>query len=345
MDRTGQQIGNYRLIHLLGSGGFADVYIAEHIYIKKQTAIKILKGPLSSADQNSFILEAQIVENLKHPNIIPLIDFGLDSNGSPYLIMEYIPKGTLRNIYPKGTKVPLSKVAIYVQQLAEALQYAHDHKFIHRDLKPENVLLDFKDQVFLSDFGISTIRHNTMSLPQHPTAYSGTPAYSALEQINGQPRPESDQYSLAIIAYELLTGEQPFKGNPVSILFQQATAIPRKPTHINPNIPTSVETAILKALQKDYRQRYRAIKDFAEALCQTPQKYGDTTVVRYYYPRLMKTLEKGEVVENIRWSKDNKFLNIVFTSSPSITIAVITGEIVRTTTFEANKFKQELRSG
>src|SRR6266487_6746902 len=222
-DRTGQQIGNYRLVHLLGSGGFADVYLGQNVHIHKQVAIKILQARLAQKEQAGFKREAQTIEMLKHPHIVQILDFGIE-NDTPYLIMDYAPHGTLRNKHPHGNVLPLATVIAYVKQIAQALQYAHDNNVIHRDLKPENLLIG-GNNILLSDFGIAAVAHRTNSL--HNSPYAGTLPYSAPEQINGQPRPASDQYALGIIVYEWLIGTRPFIGTPVEILSQHLNVAPR----------------------------------------------------------------------------------------------------------------------
>ncbi len=151
-DRVGQHLGNYRLLYRLGSGGFAEVYLGEHIYLKRQAAIKVLPMRLSNEKMESFSTEARTIAALKHPNIISVLDFGIqDSTSTPYLVMDYAPNGTLRQRYSKGTKLSPDTVLPYIKQVAEALQYAHDNKTIHRDVKPENILLDKNNNVLLSD--------------------------------------------------------------------------------------------------------------------------------------------------------------------------------------------------
>src|SRR5579863_7485606 len=155
-DKVGQQIGNYRLERLLGSGGFAEVYLGQHVHIRTSAAIKFLKMHLlSQRHQEGFLREAEIVARFRHQHIVRLLDFGINTedNNTPYLIMEYAPNGTLRDRHPKGSIVPLSTVAEYVKQIAKALQYAHDEHLIHRDLKPENVLVGNNGEILLSDFG------------------------------------------------------------------------------------------------------------------------------------------------------------------------------------------------
>jgi serine/threonine protein kinase len=149
------------------------------------------------------------VAQLKHMHIVLVLEFGIE-RATPFLVMDYAPKGTLRQAHPRGSALPLPLVVTYVKQIAAALQYAHDAKLIHRDVKPENILLGSYGEVLLSDFGIAVTAHHTSSLKT--LDHAGTPPYMAPELIQGKPRPASDQYALGIVVYEWLCGERPFQG-------------------------------------------------------------------------------------------------------------------------------------
>ena len=140
-DRVGEQLGNYRLTRLLGQGGFAEVYLGEHVYLKTLAALKVLDTELSEQDAANFVQEAQTLARLSHPHIVRVLDFAVE-DGTPFLVIEYAPHGTLRDRHPKGTRLPLETIVLYVQQIAAALQYAHNQRLIHRDVKPENLLLN-----------------------------------------------------------------------------------------------------------------------------------------------------------------------------------------------------------
>src|SRR5438128_1943565 len=150
-NHLGQQLGNYRLTKLLGQGGFADVYLAEHLHLETQAAIKVLSMRLTGENIEHFRIEARTVARLVHPHIVRVLYFGVAIN-THYLVMDYAPNGSLRQHHPKGTRLPLDTITQYVKQVAEALQYAHEKKLIHRDIKPENMLLSENHQVLLSDF-------------------------------------------------------------------------------------------------------------------------------------------------------------------------------------------------
>src|SRR5215471_66683 len=153
IQRLGQQLGNYRLLRLLGEGGQASVYLGEHIYLKSQGAIKVRKAVMAEKEQTVFLQEAQTLVRLAHPHIVRVLDFAVQ-DGVPFLVMEYAPHGTLRQRHPKGTRLPVEVILPYVKQVASALQYTHDQGLIHRDVKPGNMLLNSQDQVLLSDFGL-----------------------------------------------------------------------------------------------------------------------------------------------------------------------------------------------
>lgn len=262
-DRVGQQLGNYRLIRLLGRGGFAEVYLGQHIRLSSYAAIKVLSTQLAGSDADSFQREAHTIARLLHPHIIRVFDFDI-AEGTPFLIMDYAPNGTLCNPHPKGTRVPIANIVSYARQVADALQYAHNEKVIHRDIKPENMLLGRNNEVLLSDFGIATMTQTTRD--SHTRDIVGTVSYMAPEQIQGKPHPASDQYSLGIVIYEWLTGERPFQGSFTEIAIQQVMA-PPKPLHEKiPGIPPHLEQVIMIALAKEPHQRFASIQSFANAL-------------------------------------------------------------------------------
>ncbi len=266
--RIGQQLGNYRLTTLLGEGGFAEVYLGEHIRLRTQAAIKVLHTHISPEEIEKFQKEAQTIANLVHPHIVRVFDFDV-SGGFPFLVMEYCPDGTLRKCHPKGTVLALSTVVSYVKQLAEALQYAHDRKLIHRDIKPENMLIGQSNAILLSDFGIATNAHSTSSMStQIPV---GTIPYMAPEQIQAQARPASDQYALGIVVYEWLCGARPFEGSYTEIFAKHLMTPPPPLCQRVPNLPPDVEQVVMTALAKDPHQRFASVQAFATALEQASQ--------------------------------------------------------------------------
>jgi serine/threonine protein kinase len=267
-DRTGQQLGNYRLARLLGEGGFAEVYLGEHLFLGTATAIKVLHTQVAPEDMALFQQEARILAGLKHPHIVNILDFGIEER-TPYLIMSYAPHGTLRTRHPKGTVLPIATVVEYVKQVAQALQYAHERKIVHRDIKPENMLIGEQNEVLLSDFGIALIAQS--SRYQKTTDMVGTIAYMAPEQIAGHPRTASDQYSLGVIAYEWLCGMRPFQGSFTEIAIQHSVTPPPSPREHLSTLSPDIEYVVLTALAKQPEERFASVSAFATALEQASQ--------------------------------------------------------------------------
>jgi serine/threonine protein kinase len=278
-DRIGQQFGNYRLTELIGSGGYADVYLAEHLYISNlRQAIKVLKETeVEEHNQDEFLLEARMIANLQRfsSHIVQISDVGIqvskESGGpcyTPYIIMEYASHGTLRGLYRAGTWVPLERVAFYTKQIAEALQCAHEQHppIIHRDIKPENMLLRTEDHVLLSDFGISISGKTGPQKRSNEKNVVGTAAYIAPERITGHMRRASDQYSLAIVVYEWISGERPFDGTDKEICAKHLMMPPPPLYPTYPRVTQDLGEVVERALQKKPEDRYPDVRTFALAL-------------------------------------------------------------------------------
>src|SRR6266852_2255288 len=275
-DRLGQQLGNYRLISLLGQGGYAEVYLGQHVRFKQQAAIKVLHTHLSSQEVEHFLHEAETIAALAHPAIVRVFDFDVQ-DGVPFLVMDYAPNGSLRRRYPKGTVVPLPQILSAIKQVAAALQYAHEQKFIHRDVKPENMLVGRQQEVLLSDFGLAALAHSSGSLSTQEAV--GTLPYMAPEQIEGHPRAASDQYALGVVVYEWLCGARPFEGSMTEVMVQHLT-MPPPPLHEKvATIPREIEQVVLRALAKDPKARFASVQDFATAFEQASQLAPSHTVL------------------------------------------------------------------
>jgi serine/threonine protein kinase len=268
-DRVGQRLGNYRVIRLLGKGGFGDVYLGEHIHLNTQVAIKVLQTRLVGSNLEQFRVEAQTIARLVHPHIVRIFDFGVEDD-IPFLVMDYAPNGILRQRHPKGIPVPAKSIVAYVKQVAAALQYAHERKLIHRDIKPENMLLGLNGDVLLSDFGLVLIAQSTGS--QTTKEVAGTIPYMAPEQINGKPRPASDQYALGIVIYEWLSGERPFNGSFVEIATQHLMIPPTALYGRVAGVSPAMEEVVFTALAKDPQQRYASVQELAIALEQACER-------------------------------------------------------------------------
>src|SRR5579884_351641 len=272
-DRVGQQLGNYKIIHLIGRGGFAEVYLGEHLYLKNLAAIKVLYTRLAKDDMERFLAEARMLVRLTHPHIVRVLDFGVQED-IPFLVMDYAPHGTLRQRHPRGSLLPLPLIVQYVKQIADGLQFAHDARLIHRDIKPENMLLGRQDEILLSDFGIAiTVLSSHM---QSTRDMAGTITYMAPEQIQAHPRPASDQYALGVVVYEWLSGRPPFQGSFTEVAAKHALAPPPPLYTVVPGISREVEYVVMTALQKDPAKRFGSMRAFANAFeqaCQADPTY------------------------------------------------------------------------
>jgi serine/threonine protein kinase len=277
---AGKTVGNYRIIALIGSGGFGSVYQGEHVYLNERiVAIKILHTHLSSQEQRShFLEEARLLGHLQHPYILQIFDTGIDV-GLPYLVTEYAPHGSLRDLLNRqqDTILPEDISLTILSQVGEALAYAHQHHIIHRDLKPENILFNATDEALLADFGIATTLYT--SSVKYSTVM-GTPAYMAPEQFQGTLSQQGDQYALGCIAYELFTGHKPFEAPDfIAMGFKHLMDIPIPPHQLNPSVPMHIEQAILTAMAKQRQDRYPDVKTFLAAL------QGETLSRRSVHPQ------------------------------------------------------------
>jgi len=182
-DRVGQQLGNYRMVRLLGQGGFAEVYLGEHVYLGTPAAIKVLHTLIASDNTEHFRREARTIARLVHPHIVRVLDYGIEGM-TPFLVEDYAPNGSLRTRHARGVPLPLPTVVEYVSQIADALQYAHEQKVIHRDVKPENMLLGRRNEILLSDFGIAVVAmSSSYNSTQGMQDMAGNLVYGAPERM------------------------------------------------------------------------------------------------------------------------------------------------------------------
>jgi serine/threonine protein kinase len=330
--RLGERVGNYRLTGWLGRGAFADVYLGEHLYLKTQSAIKMLHMHLREEEVKAFLNEACTIVRLDHPHIVRVLDYGVE-NGTPFLVMAYAPNGSLRQRFPQGMRVPLNQVVPLVQQIASALDYAHQHLLIHRDVKPENILLGALGQALLSDFGLVLEAQSKASLTAN--AMTGTALYMAPEMVErGKAHFASDQYALGIMTYEWLCGECPFTGSSfIQISTQHVLAEPPSLRERVPNLPPSVEQVVFRALAKDRTQRYENVTAFANALRDASKDNAsindDTSILKPSSLSSEELLEPDEMPTSLPTQplhRPSKFWQIVLLL---VAIVVVIGSSVR----------------
>ncbi len=258
--------GRYRVLSRLGSGGMAEVYLAEDQLLGRQVAVKVLHHHFAEDQEfvERFRREASSAAALSHHNIVAIFDRG-EWNGTYYIAMEYVGGRSLKTIVrEQGPLDPAAAIDIVVQIL-RAARFAHKRGVIHRDLKPHNVILDEEGRARVTDFGIARAGASDMTLTG---SIMGTAQYLSPEQAQGLAVSEpSDLYSIGVILYELLTGTVPFEGETaVAIAFKQVSAEPRPPSALNPTIPFALDAIVLRALAKDPALRYVDAEEFIAAL-------------------------------------------------------------------------------
>ena len=258
--------GRYRVISRLGSGGMADVYLAQDQLLGREVAVKVLHHHFAEDHEfvERFRREASSAAALSHPNIVGIFDRG-EWNGTYYIAMEYVAGRSLKAIVrEEGPLDPAAAIDI-VMQILRAARFAHRRGVIHRDLKPHNVILDEEGRARVTDFGIARAGASDMTLTG---SIMGTAQYLSPEQAQGfAVSAASDLYSIGVILYELLTGAVPFEGeSAVAIAFKQVSAEPRPPSELNPSLPPSLDAVVLRALAKDPAQRYADADELIAAL-------------------------------------------------------------------------------
>jgi len=266
MSLNGQILGQYEIIEEVGAGGMATVYKAYQAGLDRYVAIKVLPAQhaLTPGFTERFFLEAKAVAQLSHPNILPIYDVGVEGDLS-YFVMKYVPGHTLLDILTH--KLDLAKISHFIDQIAAALDHAHDHNIVHRDVKPSNILVEGDDWLLLADFGLAKITQSGHKLTGSG-AIMGTPEYLAPEQASGDPVDHrSDIYSLGIVLYEMVMGQVPYEADtPMGVMFKHIYEPVPRPRKLKPDLPAGVEAVILKAIAKDPGDRFNRAGDLAEAL-------------------------------------------------------------------------------
>jgi len=269
---SGNLLGNrYRIVRQLGKGGFGVVYLAHDEQLhQKPVVIKVLTEGDTEDDwlEARFRKEAEALSRIDHPGVVGVLDQGTAPDGKLFIVMQFVDGVTLRKILEEGP-LEISRVADLLSQTAEALTAAHDQDICHRDLKPENIMVRKlpagREQAVIIDFGIAAVKHSAIASSVQ-TKVAGSLQYMAPEQMTGNPEIASDIYSLGVIAYEMVTGRPPFKcDSPVEFYFQQQEGVQQKPSQLRPELPSGAESAILKALSFNSKDRYARALDFGEA--------------------------------------------------------------------------------
>jgi hypothetical protein len=265
-DLIGADLGNYHILEEVGRGGMATVFKAMDLTSSREVAIKILSPYVAQEPKFKarFEQEIDVLLNLQHPNIVPVLDYG-EIGAYSYIVMPFLTSGTLSQRLNQGP-LPLKVAADVIHQISQALDYAHARGVVHRDLKPSNIMISDDGQALLTDFGFARVADKSLSLTG--SALIGTPAYMSPEQCRGaEATPLSDQYALGVILYQMTTGALPYEAEtPMGVVIMHATEPIPSPRNVDPDLPEDVELVILKALEKDPKKRYPSLIAFNEAV-------------------------------------------------------------------------------
>jgi hypothetical protein len=272
---VGHRISGYDIAEEIGRGGVATVYRAFQSQLDRWVAIKILQAAESMSEEflSRFRREAMAIAALRHPNILTIYDYG-EERGIAYIVMEYVPGGTLKDLLP-GEPMEWPDVAVLLIPVGQALAYAHSQGIVHRDVKPANILMARPDWPLLADFGLAKLLDRQRGITRPGTSI-GTPAYFSPEQAIGENVDHrSDIYGLGIVLYELLTGHVPFESDsPFDMMLRRLREPAEPPRHLNPHIMPQLDAIIMRALAREPSDRYSTMEALLDDLSQLPGAGG-----------------------------------------------------------------------
>jgi eukaryotic-like serine/threonine-protein kinase len=256
--------GRYRVLRKIGSGGMADVWLADDTHLQRQVALKVLHGHFAQDREfiERFRREAEAAAGLQHPNVVAVFDRG-EVDGTYYIAMQYLEGRSLKELIDAGLS-PAQAVGL-IRQVLEGARFAHRHGIVHRDLKPQNVIVDADGKATVTDFGIA--RAGVSEITQAGSVM-GTPHYLSPEQAQGfDVTAVSDLYSIGVMLYEALTGRLPFEADTaVAVAMKQVSQVPQRPSSINPQVSPALDAAVMRALEKEPGQRFQSADAFIAAL-------------------------------------------------------------------------------
>ncbi len=264
-----RKLGRYELIAELGKGAMGVIYKATDPLLSRTVAIKTINMAVDAGEmadyESRFYQEARAAGGLNHPNIVTIYDIGKSGNVA-YMAMELLDGKELRSLMTPGKPQPVARAIDIAAQVAEGLNYAHQHEVVHRDIKPANIMIVRDGLVKIADFGIARMR--TAEVQTHAGVMMGSPRYMSPEQVAGnRAEPRSDIFSLGVILYEMLTGKPPFTGEDInSMMFQILNLTPPAPSSLNPKVPAMLDLIATRALAKTPDERYQDARRFAVEL-------------------------------------------------------------------------------
>ncbi|MGH2975090.1 MAG: protein kinase domain-containing protein [Solirubrobacterales bacterium] len=297
--------GRYTVLQRIGSGGMADVWLADDAHLQRQVALKVLHARFAQDREfvERFRREAEAAAGLQHPNVVSVFDRG-EVDGTYYIAMQYLEGRTLKQLIDAGLG---SEQAVgLVRQVLEGARFAHRHGIVHRDLKPQNVLVDDERKATVTDFGIA--RAGVSEITQAGSVM-GTPHYLSPEQAQGfDVTSVSDLYSIGVMLYEALTGRVPFEGeSAVAVAMKQVSQAPQRPSSINPQVSPALDAVVMRALEKEPGQRFQSADAFIAALdaaLKAPEGGPGSTAAFAPLPPVVATPEEaaaGEDEERRSW--------------------------------------------
>jgi serine/threonine-protein kinase len=331
-----KQLGRYEIIEELGRGAMGAVYKARDPVMDRDVAVKTIlahaiEGPEGAQFRERFVREAKAAGRLAHPGIITLFDV-FDHENTPCLVMEYVAGQTLQSILQSGIRLDVDQVCDWAIQLAEALDYAHLNGVIHRDIKPANILITKDKRTKIADFGVAKLAESQVTITGQTL---GTPAYMAPEQFAGLPVDgRADLFALGVVIYWMATGDKPFSGDTIlSVQYKVMNTDPVPPRKLNPALPSSLESVILKSLQKDPAQRYQSGEELARELqaLRTGRKSAAATRVVHVPIRPSRDerteLLAGDTDATVKLSRSFAFVNrrILFMSGVVALVLAVAG--------------------
>ncbi len=316
MALEGLKLSHYQLLSVIGSGGMGEVYLTEDTLLNRQVAIKVIRSEINSYPDTIakreaarlFQREAKAIAMLDHPHILPLFDYGEELvNGAlyAYLVMPFRKEGSLTNWLHRRNNTSLlsiGDITHFISQAASALQYAHNEQIIHQDVKPSNFLIRYslgnpdRPDLMLTDFGVAKLSTATSSVSH---SVRGTPTYMAPEQWSGNAVFATDQYALAVMAYELLTGRPPFQGSPMQMMYLHTQQLPQPPSSLNPQIPADMDSVLLCALAKQPDVRFASISAFANAFSQALQGIDPPTIMHTLHLPISNVVPVTPVINKV----------------------------------------------
>ena len=310
--------GRYAIIEQIGAGGMARVYRGRHVTLRRPVAVKILREQFASKTSfvGRFLREARATARIRHPNVVEILDFGQESDGTVYCVMELLPGEPLSETLAREGSFSWSRAKSLILQVCDALEAAHDVGVVHRDVKPDNCLRlatstrqDAGDVVKVIDFGIAKMFGDDDPLPGGRTAMGtvmGTADYIAPEQARGSDTDHrTDVYGAGVLLYELLTGQVPFSASTsLDLLAQHMYVVPDPPSVVAPlaHIPPAVDATVLRALSKDREARFQSIAEMRAAIAALEFETSPWDEIAYVPPRSPSAGERASSRRSWGWA-------------------------------------------